>query len=127
MKLFKKNQPDTQISRRDALGCKPVRNPQVISARMDSGGTVLTFTVVLRPWFVRFYERFGKSSSGAITKKLQLDELGTAVWDMINGVSTVQQIVEAFAKKYQLHGKEAEVAVTRFIRDLGKRGLIGLK
>jgi len=87
---------------------------------------LLTYPVVLRPWFVRLLDRFG-SSSGVITKKLQLDELGTAVWDMMNGGSTVEQIVDAFAKKYQLHGKEAEIAVTRFIRDLGKRGLIGLK
>jgi hypothetical protein len=60
-------------------------------------------------------------------KKLHLDEMGTAVWDLMDGRRSVRRVIQGFATKYQLHLKEAEVAVTRFLRELGKRGLIGFK
>ena len=60
-------------------------------------------------------------------ERLQLDNLGTEVWKMIDGKRTVRDIVDAFAETHQLEGREAEMAVTQFLRDLGKRGLIGLQ
>jgi hypothetical protein len=71
--------------------------------------------------------RLGGSIAGPKTKKLQLDELGTAVWELIDGNQSVQQVIQRFAQKYQLPFREAAVAVTQFLRDLGKRGLIGLQ
>jgi len=38
----------------------------------------------------------------------------------------VRQLVERFAKTHQLEAREAEVSVAQFIRELGRRGLIGL-
>ena len=71
--------------------------------------------------------RFGQNKDQNFEKKIQLDELGTIVWDMIDGNRSVQQIIEEFSEKYRVHLKEAEVAVTSFIKTLGKRELIGLK
>jgi hypothetical protein len=46
---------------------------------------------------------------------------------MIDGKRTVWDIVAAFAEAHQLEIREAEMAVTQFLRDLGKRGLIGMQ
>lgn len=62
-----------------------------------------------------------------VPKKLQLDALGTEVWDLIDGRRSVRKIIQRFAETHRLHPREAEVSVTRFLRELGKRGLIGLQ
>jgi hypothetical protein len=37
------------------------------------------------------------------------------------------EIVRRFSHRTRVHPKEAEAAVAQFIRELGKRGLVGLK
>ena len=61
------------------------------------------------------------------TKKLQLDKLGSEVWGLIDGHHTVHQIVRLFAQSHRLQLREAEISVSQYIRELGKRGLIGLR
>jgi hypothetical protein len=53
--------------------------------------------------------------------------LGTEVWGLIDGNRSVRRIIEIFAETHQLQIREAEVAVSQFIRLLGQRGLIGLR
>jgi hypothetical protein len=60
-------------------------------------------------------------------KKFQLDELGTAVWNLMDGKRSVRQLVKIFAGTHRLEPREAEVSVTQFIRELGRRGLIGMR
>jgi hypothetical protein len=80
----------------------------------------------MRPWIAGLIRRFGGPSDRSFTKKLQLDELGTQVWNLIYGSTTAQSVIQRFAEDYQLHLKEAEVSVSRFLRELGRRGIIGL-
>jgi hypothetical protein len=72
-------------------------------------------------------KRLGGSGKIVQTKKLQLDSMGTAVWDLVDGSRSVRRIVQIFAEAHRLENKEAEVSVTSFIRELGQRGLIGLR
>ncbi len=60
-------------------------------------------------------------------RKLHLDTLGTDAWNLVDGKSTVMGIIDAFATQHQLYHKEAEVSVTLFLRELGKRGILGMK
>jgi hypothetical protein len=126
MNPFKKHRRETQISRIDALQCKPVKNIQVSEERLETGEALLSYPVAPRPWIAGLARRLGVQPVSS-RKKLQLDTLGTAVWDMIDGRRTVSQIIQVFAEKYRLYPREAEVSVTRFLRELGKRGLIGLR
>ena len=127
MNVFKKKNKSPGITRAEALECKPVKNNMIKETRLETGEVLLAYPVVMRPWIESLMRRLGGSVAGPKTKKLQLDELGTAVWELIDGNQSVQQVIQRFAQKYQLHAREAEVAVTRFLRDLGKRGLIGLQ
>ena len=127
MKHVKPKQPITQITRAEALSRRPVKNIQVTESRLDSGEVLLYYPTTLRPWIAAVIHRLGGPSEKIQTKKLQLDALGTSVWDLLDGRRSVRQIIEQFVETHRLHPKEAEVAVTRFLRDLGKRGLIGLQ
>jgi hypothetical protein len=127
MRVFKKKSNSVSMTRAEALKFTPVKSDRVQESRLETGEIVLTYPIDIRPWIDRIVKRFGGKASTAVDKKIQLDELGTAVWEQINGERSVKQVVQWFAKKYQLHTKEAEVSVSRFLRELGNRGLIGLK
>jgi hypothetical protein len=127
MKVFKKNPSPQWLSREEALRCKPLKDLDVVELRLESGTVMLTYPVRHKPWVSAIAKRLGWDDRKTWTKKLQLDELGTAVWDLLDGKRTVQKITQLFAKKYKLLPKEAELSVSRFLMELGKRGLIGLK
>jgi hypothetical protein len=123
----KKPKRDPQFSRVQALKCTPVKNIHVMATRLNSGEILLTYPAAMRPWIAGLIRRFGGTSDRSLTRKLQLDELGTQVWDLIDGNNTVQSVIQRFAANYQLQLKEAEVSVSRFLRELGRRGIIGLR
>ena len=127
MKAFKKRRDHIQMSRRVALKYTPVKNIEITEERLQSGEIVVHYPITLRPWFAGLAKRFGWTHDGIRPKPLQLDRLGTEVWELIDGRRSVSQIIQKFAQTYQLQHREAEVAVTQFIRELGKRGVIGLR
>ncbi len=94
---------------------------------MDSGEVVIHYPVTVRPFFAGLVKRFGGPKVQTRTNKLQLDALGTAVWDVVDGKCSVRQLIQMFAKTHQLEPREAEVSVTQFLRELGRRGLIGMR
>ena len=127
MRVFRKKRTGTEISHSEALNCIPVKNIQAQETRGETGLVLLCYPVETRPWIAGWIRRFGGASDGARLKKLQLDALGTAVWELLDGRRTVGQVIEGFTAMQRLHPKEANVAVTLFLRELGKRGLIGLR
>lgn len=128
MKVFKKKASGKfQVSRAQALKSIPVKNSQISEESSESGELVIHYLTTMRPWISKMVRRLGGTEAQPQTKKLQLDQLGTEVWKLIDGNRSVRRIVKAFAESNRLQNREAEVAVTQFIRELGKRGLIGLR
>jgi hypothetical protein len=114
-------------SREDALECTPIKNDQVEESRLENGELQLSYPVTSRPWLAGLARRLGRKSKETYLKKLQLDALGTEVWELLDGVTRVRDVIRQFAARHRLNQREAELAVTRFLRELGKRGLIGLR
>ena len=127
MKRFEKNAAAIGLTRAEALECTPAKSRQVKETILEDGNLLLDYTVSVRPWFSGLLKRLGAGTDGRIAKQLQLDELGTQVWGLVDNRRTVRQIVQEFARSHRLMEREAEVAVTRFLRELGKRGLVGLR
>jgi hypothetical protein len=115
------------LTRTDALGCIPVKSRHVREQRLESGEVLVCYPVAVRPWMAKLAGWLGGRDSPPRTAKLQLDQLGSDVWAMLDGQTPLRRIAEAFAADQRLERKEAEVAVTQFIRELGRRGLIGLR
>ena len=126
MRVFKKKPKGPTITRAEALDRIPVKNIQISEQRLETGDVLISYPVTIRPFFASLVRRFGGSEEQVQTKKLQLDALGSSVWDLLDGKRSVRQLIKIFAETHQLQTREAEVAVTQFIRELGRRGLIGL-
>jgi hypothetical protein len=127
MKVFRKKQRRPRLSRAAALECRPAKSLHITESRLDSGDVILEYPLTVRPWLAAVSRRLGGPQDIVQTKKLQLDAMGTEVWDLIDGDRSVRRIIQTFAKAHRLDNKEAEVSVTSFIRELGQRGLIGLQ
>ena len=127
MRLFKTKPKRPTISRAEALDRIPVKNRQISENRLDSGEVVISYPVTMRSLFAGLARRFGQAEVQTRIKKLQLDELGTSVWNLMDGERSVRQLIKMFAGTHQLEPREAEVSVTQFIRELGRRGLIGMR
>jgi hypothetical protein len=126
MRVFKKKPKRPKISRAEALNRIPVKNVQITEDRLETGEALIGYPVTIRPFFASLVKRLGGTEEQEQTKKLQLDTLGSSVWDLLDGKRSVRQLIQIFAETHQLQPREAEVAVTQFIRELGRRGLIGL-
>jgi hypothetical protein len=115
------------LTREQALACRPVKNHQVTETQGEGGEVMLSYPVQIKPWIAGLRRRLGGGEKPLPPKKLQLDELGTEVWGLIDGRRRVKGIIRIFKEKYKVTDRDAEIAITRFLRDLGKRGLIGLR
>lgn len=127
MGLFrKKKQPPPPLTRDQALACIPVKNNVINWDLLDSGLVQVEYVLVLKPFLQSIFKRFGNNPTDLPTRKLQLDALGSQVWQMIDGRRTTAQLIEEFARHHEISTQEAEQSITLFLRELGRRGLIAL-
>ena len=124
MGLFKRKKP--QLTRDEALACVPVKSAVVAESRTGDGMIRLRYPLVVKPWIAELARRFGGRPDATPSRQLELDELGSLTWDLIDGDRSVKGIVRHFIQQTRVHPKEAEVAVTRFLRELGRRGIVGM-
>ena len=89
------------------------------------GDVLLTYPLILRPWFLHLARGLGLRTAQPLNRKLQLDEMGSLTWALLDGERTVQDMAEQLVYTYNLNQREAEIAVTSFLRQLGQRGIIG--
>ncbi|GAG94125.1 unnamed protein product, partial [marine sediment metagenome] len=95
--------------------------------KLDSGEVVLTYTLTVQPFLLSLATRLGLRSEETLSRKLQLDEMGSLTWSLLDGKRAVRDLVDFVCRRYKLNRRETEVAMTGFLRDLGKRGLIGFR
>lgn len=125
--MFRKKRPEPTISRAQALRMVPVRNQAVEITELPDGLVRLAYPLAIKPWFGRLADKVGLWDGKPMTKTVELDEMGTFVWRHIDGERSVRDIAEAFTEAYEVQPREAELAVTAFIKTIGQRGIIGLK
>ncbi len=126
MGLFRKKKQPTFLTRDQALACTPVRNNVVDWEILESGLIQVEYVLVLKPFLQSIFERFGSSAAETPTRKIELDTLGSQVWQMIDGSRSTAELIEEFARHHKISNQEAEQSITLFLRELGKRGLIAL-
>lgn len=127
MSWFKKSPPLPVIPRSEALNMVPVRNTEVTETPLADGLVQLAYPLAIKPWFGRLAEKVGMWDKRPMVKQIELDEMGTFVWQRIDGKHSVRSIAEEFTEYYEVQPREAELSVTAFIKTIGQRGIIGLK
>jgi hypothetical protein len=96
MRVFKKKPKGPSISRAEALDRIPVKNRQISENQLETGEIVISYPVTMRPFFAGLAKRFGGQEVQTQMKKLELDELGTSVWNLMDGNRSVRQCTGAW-------------------------------
>ena len=119
--------PATSITRTESLACIPEQSAHVSCSKQEDGNVTIEYPLPLKPFFLSLARKFNKTEEQKLTKKLQLDNIGSRVWLMIDGSTDVKTIIKRIAPETGLSLQEAEISVTTFLRELGRRGLILIK
>ena len=109
-------------SRREWLALTPVRNPALEWAE-EEGGVVLHIKRA-RNWKTRLLNLLFPLPE---EHRVALDSIGSMVWRLSDGGSTIEQIARALARELQIERREAELSLQQFFKELGRRGYIGFK
>jgi hypothetical protein len=127
MTVSNKNSGKRISDRGASMNLTPVRNCQITEERSGDDMVIIRYPITLKPWIASLLTRFGHSTNENRFKKLQLDDLGAEVWGLIDDARSVRQITRIFADTHRIPLRESEIAITQFLRDLGQRGIIGLR
>ncbi len=130
----KKKQKSSGLSRSEFLGLKPIRNPIVEWEKNEKGEIklVIDFRKIAKEE-AKIGRRRTRKPSGFLSKlfpepvrkRIQLDEIGSVVWELCDGKRTTKEIIDFLCQKYKLLPREAEVSLSTYLNSLVKRGLIG--
>ena len=113
------------MTRDEAMALAPVASRDVQVSETAGGLVQLSVPVSVRPALAGLARRFGAWDGRVLRKTVELDAVGTFVWRMIDGQTTVGEIGAALATRYRLDADEARLAVAEFLRQLGRRGAVG--
>ena len=103
------------------MNSRPARNDLLKWERNDRGEAAITVTRQ-DTWKVRLLSKlFYVPKDRTIT----LDEVGSEVWQMCNGSTTVAQMIDSLRDKYKLDRKEAEVSLLSYLKTLGQKRFVG--
>src|SRR5208282_1986160 len=94
-----------QLTRDESLDARVVQSGLVRAEEKEGG--VITLIVPFRApgWIQRVSERLG---AGEGERTIELDEIGSLVWRMCDGKTTVREMIQSLAERYKLNRKEAE-------------------
>lgn len=111
------------LSKVEALASIPVPSAEIRIQVTDQGVVRLSYPISLKPWLARLLPR----NISVPIRTLELDSMGSFVWNQIDGKKSVQELARIVAEQYACHPAEAEHAVAIFLRQLGQRGILGLR
>lgn len=120
--MFRKKKLPT-ISREQMLDSTVAVNSSLRVIRGEDGSVSLGIPMPPAP-ILRWFPKLAQASSGE--RKIDLDEVGTFVWDMCDRDTTVRKMIEHLAAEYKMNRKEAEVSLFAFLQTLTKKGLVSL-
>ena len=106
-------------TREQSLAMRPAKGLAVREEPMAQAQVRLIYPVVIKPWFVGLAKSLGLGSQ-TMTRTVELDELGSFCWRLVDGKRDVLELARLMAERFGLGPREAEMAVAAFLRDLGR-------
>ncbi|MFM7321175.1 MAG: PqqD family protein, partial [Armatimonadota bacterium] len=114
-------------SRARTLGARPVRNTLVEWERRPADEDRPSVVLLRVP---RRADRFGNLVARWFRlpshRRIELDTIGSDVWEACDGARSVEGITRLVCEKYRLNRRQGETSVTAYLRLLAERRLIGL-
>ncbi len=111
-----------QVDRKAAMLLRPVRNSLLTWEKREGGETILNVPLNQKAGLTRAMARWLKAPN---ERRVELDEVGSFVWELCDGSHTVESVVQKTSKQYKMNRREAEVSVTMFLQMLHERNFIG--
>jgi len=115
------------LSRSEFLKLKPVRNPIVKWEKNEKGEIKISVPLgqdsAKKGISAKVLSKLGPPPPKE--RKIQLDKVGSEVWELSNGDRTIRDIVDALHEKYKMMTVEAEISLDAYFRQLSQRGLVG--
>jgi hypothetical protein len=65
-----------------------------------------------------------KSNAGDLNSIFTLNEVGTLIWELMDGENSISRIVEVISNTYEVKPEEAEKDTLQFINSLEQAGMI---
>ncbi|MCS7265828.1 MAG: PqqD family protein [Armatimonadetes bacterium] len=94
------------------------------NARWQNSGDKVIVKVSRSDWIASLLRRI---TSRTVYRQIELDEIGSFVWNLCDGSHTVADIAEALQKRYQLSRREAFASLAEFLSQLQRKGLINFE
>lgn len=122
-----------QPARAQIMGARPVRNPLVnweryLPPHADQSNMPPEVVLLKVP---RRADKWGNMVARFFKlpahRKIELDEMGSDVWEMCDGAATVEALTRAVCAKYHLNRRQGETSVTAYLRMLAERRLVALR
>jgi hypothetical protein len=110
-----------RLTPEQVLGSRPLRNEQLRTEELEDGG-IRIYALRRESWWVRLLAIVFPIPR---ERRVELDSVGRQVWELCNGEHTLREMVEAFRKRHKLTRMEAEWSLRNYLKDLGRRGLVG--
>jgi Coenzyme PQQ synthesis protein D (PqqD) len=107
-------------SRRELLALRPLRN-SALEWAVEEDQVVLEIKRVSN-WKTKLLNIFVPLPE---SRRVMLDPIGSDVWQMLDGQTTIEYIGKALAKKHKLTPREAELSLQQFFKELSRRGYVG--
>lgn len=98
-----------------------MRNKALKSERIEGGGIKLVLER-RQVWWARMLAIVFPIPKERV---VELDALGEQFWDLCDGKRTLRELIRVCQEEHKLTRAEAEWSLRTFLRDLGKRGLVG--
>lgn len=109
------------LSPEQVLASMPVQSPDARAEELEDGGLRL-ITRRRGDWWVRLLSALFPIPR---ERRIELDSVGKQVWDLCDGEHSLRQMIEVFQQLHKLTRAEAEWSLRNYLKDLGKRGLVG--
>ena len=68
-----------------------------------------------------------RNNVGDLDSIYTLNEIGTMIWELIDGKSTINRMIEEICKAYDVRREEAENDTLEFLKSLEEAGLLRLR
>jgi hypothetical protein len=119
MRLGLRRRP--RVTPEQVLGSRPVRNENLSVEEMEGGG--LRIAARRREdWWIRLLNVVLPIPR---ERRIELDVVGRQVWELCDGEHTLRDMIEVFQERHKLTRMEAEWSLRNYLKDLGKRHLVG--
>ncbi|HCL29847.1 MAG TPA: hypothetical protein DIC52_15580 [Candidatus Latescibacteria bacterium] len=110
-----------RLTREAMMNSRPARNDLLKWEKTETGEAQIK-VVRQETWKTRLLSKVFYIPE---TRTITLDEVGTEVWQMCDGHTSVEKMIDRLRQRYKLDRKEAEVSLLSYLKTLGQKRFVG--